>query len=72
MPQIGILAPEPSDGPDASRATLNALVAGLRELGYTEGDNISSLSAGLENQTRIASAKSLLNCLNASLISLSR
>ena len=32
--------PGPSEGPDASRVTLNALIAGLRELGYTEGDNI--------------------------------
>src|ERR1043165_3069133 len=40
IPRIGILAPGPSEGPDASRATFNALVTGLRELGYTEGQNI--------------------------------
>jgi len=38
--RIGVLAPGPSEGPDASRVTLNSLIAGLRELGYTEGDNI--------------------------------
>ena len=27
-------------GPDASRATLNAMIEGLRELGYTEGQNV--------------------------------
>jgi putative ABC transport system substrate-binding protein len=41
IPRIGILSPNPSDGPDASRVTLNALVARLRELGYAEGQNIS-------------------------------
>jgi putative ABC transport system substrate-binding protein len=41
IPRIGLLSPGSSEGPDASRATLNALVAGLRELGYTEGQNIA-------------------------------
>ena len=40
MPRIGILSPARSEGPDASRPALNALVEGLRELGYTEGQNI--------------------------------
>ena len=40
MPRIGILSPGSSEGPDASRITLNSLVAGLGELGYTEGQNI--------------------------------
>jgi putative ABC transport system substrate-binding protein len=40
IPRIGVLAPGPSEGPDASRVTLNSLIVGLRELGYTEGDNI--------------------------------
>ena len=40
MPRIGLLAPGPSGGPDASRATANALVAGLRDLSYAEGQNI--------------------------------
>src|ERR1700692_4646786 len=38
--RIGLLAPGRSEGPDASRVTLNSLVAGLSELGYTEGQNI--------------------------------
>lgn len=40
MPRIGVLAPGPSAGPDASRVTVNALIGGLRELGYIEGQNI--------------------------------
>jgi putative tryptophan/tyrosine transport system substrate-binding protein len=40
IPRIGILAPGRSEGADASRASLNAVVTGLRELGYTEGQNI--------------------------------
>jgi putative tryptophan/tyrosine transport system substrate-binding protein len=40
MPRIGLLSPSRSDGSDASRATLDALVTGLRELGYREGQNI--------------------------------
>ena len=41
IPRIGLLSPGRSDGSDASRATLDALVTGLRELGYTEGQNIA-------------------------------
>jgi len=40
MRRIGVLAPGPSQGPDASRATLDGLVAGLRDLGYVEGQTI--------------------------------
>jgi putative ABC transport system substrate-binding protein len=40
IPRIGVVSPGRSEGPDASRATLNSLVIGLRELGYTEGQNI--------------------------------
>jgi ABC-type uncharacterized transport system substrate-binding protein len=40
-PRIGIVVPGQSVGPDAGRATLDALVTGLRELGYTEGQNIT-------------------------------
>jgi len=40
IPRIGILSPGRSEGPDASRATFDSLVTGLRELGYTEGQNI--------------------------------
>jgi putative ABC transport system substrate-binding protein len=39
--RIGILAPGPSEGSDASRVTLESLVIALRELGYTEGQNIA-------------------------------
>ena len=41
VPTIGLLSPGRSEGPDASRPTLNAVVTGLRELGYTEGQNIA-------------------------------
>jgi putative ABC transport system substrate-binding protein len=41
IPRIGLISPGHSEGADPSRATLNSLVIGLRELGYTEGQNIS-------------------------------
>jgi ABC-type uncharacterized transport system substrate-binding protein len=41
IPRVGVLSPGRSEGPDASRVTLNSLVVGLRELGYTEGQNIA-------------------------------
>jgi ABC-type uncharacterized transport system substrate-binding protein len=41
IPRIGLISPGRSEGPDASRVTLNSLVTGLRELGYTEGQNIT-------------------------------
>jgi len=40
-PRIGVLAPGRSAGADASLATLNSVVTGLRELGYIEGENIA-------------------------------
>jgi ABC-type uncharacterized transport system substrate-binding protein len=40
-PRIAILAPGRSVGADAGRLTLNSVVTGLRELGYTEGQNIA-------------------------------
>src|SRR5215213_3988010 len=40
VPRIGILSPAHSEGPDASRPALNALVEGLRELNHIEGRNI--------------------------------
>jgi putative ABC transport system substrate-binding protein len=40
-PRIGVLAPGRSAGADASLVTLNSIVTGLRELGYTEGQNIA-------------------------------
>src|ERR1700741_5127062 len=42
IPRIGVLAPGRSEGPDASRVTLDSLVVGLRELGYPEGQNIAN------------------------------
>jgi putative tryptophan/tyrosine transport system substrate-binding protein len=41
IPRIGLFSHGRSEGSDASRATLDALVTGLRELGYTEGQNIA-------------------------------
>jgi putative ABC transport system substrate-binding protein len=40
IPRVGILVPGHAEGPDASRAAFNAMIEGLRELGYTEGQNI--------------------------------
>ncbi|MBX9825480.1 MAG: ABC transporter substrate-binding protein [Xanthobacteraceae bacterium] len=40
LPRIGILLPGPSQGPDGSRATLDALVEKLREDGYSEGQQV--------------------------------
>jgi putative tryptophan/tyrosine transport system substrate-binding protein len=40
IPRIGILVPGRAEGLDASRATFNAIIEGLQELGYTEGQNI--------------------------------
>jgi putative ABC transport system substrate-binding protein len=40
VPRVGILMPGHAEGPDASRAALNAMIEGLQELGYTEGQNI--------------------------------
>ena len=40
IPRIGVLSPGRSEGPDASRVVFNSLVTGLRELGYTEGQNV--------------------------------
>jgi putative tryptophan/tyrosine transport system substrate-binding protein len=39
--RIGALAPGRSEGPDASRVTINSVLIGLRELGYQEGRNIA-------------------------------
>src|SRR5260221_4097850 len=40
-PRIGVLAPGRSAGDDESLVTLNSIVTGLREAGYTEGQNIA-------------------------------
>ena len=41
IPRVGIVSPGRSDGSDASRATLDSLLTGLRQLGYVEGQNIT-------------------------------
>ena len=41
IPRIGVLTPGRSDKSDASLTTLNAFIPALRELGYTEGQNIA-------------------------------
>src|SRR5260370_25635362 len=41
MPRIGVLTSGRSDNSDPNLRTLNAFVPALRELGYTEGQNIA-------------------------------
>jgi putative ABC transport system substrate-binding protein len=41
IPRIGILSPSRSQDSSPNRVTLKAFVAGLRELGYTDGQNIT-------------------------------
>jgi putative tryptophan/tyrosine transport system substrate-binding protein len=41
IPKIGILSPSRSQDASPNRVTLKAFVAGLRELGYAEGQNIT-------------------------------
>jgi putative ABC transport system substrate-binding protein len=41
IPRIGILSPSRSQDASPNRVTLKAFVAGLRELGYMEGQNIT-------------------------------
>jgi putative tryptophan/tyrosine transport system substrate-binding protein len=41
IPRIGVLVQGHAEGPDASRVMLDALIAGLRDLGYVDGQNIS-------------------------------
>ena len=41
IPRIGVLSPSRSEDSYPNRVTLNAFVAGLRELGYAEGQNIT-------------------------------
>src|SRR5215469_12816064 len=40
IPRIGILSPSRSEDASPNRVTLKAFVAGLRELGYADGQNI--------------------------------
>src|SRR6516225_11173231 len=41
LPRIGVLSPSRSQDASPNRVTLKAFVAGLRELGYVEGQNIT-------------------------------
>jgi len=41
IPRIGVLMPGHAEGPDASRAMITAIIEGLSDLGYTEGQNIA-------------------------------
>ena len=41
IPRIGVLSPSRSEDSNPNRVLLNAFVAGLRELGYVEGQNIT-------------------------------
>ena len=41
IPRIGVLSPGRSEDSNPNRVILNAFVAGLRELGYVEGQNIT-------------------------------
>jgi len=41
IPRIGILVPGHAEGPDASRVMINAIIEGLSDLGYTDGQNIT-------------------------------
>src|SRR6266567_9101933 len=40
IPRIGVLMPGHAVGPDASRVMMNAIIEGLSDLGYTDGQNI--------------------------------
>jgi putative ABC transport system substrate-binding protein len=41
IPRIGILVPGHAGGPDASRVMIEALIEGLHDLGYTDGQNVA-------------------------------
>ena len=41
IPRIGVLSPSRSEDASSNRVTLKAFVAGLRELGYVGGQNIT-------------------------------
>jgi putative ABC transport system substrate-binding protein len=41
VPRIGVLSPSRSEEASPNRVTLQAFVAGMRELGYVEGQNIT-------------------------------
>jgi putative ABC transport system substrate-binding protein len=60
IPRIGILSPSRSESASPNRVTLKAFVAGLRELGYVDGQNITierELSEANADRLREAAAE---------------
>jgi putative ABC transport system substrate-binding protein len=60
IPRIGILSPSRSEDASPNRVTLKAFVAGLRELGYVDGQNITierELSEANADRLREAAAE---------------
>jgi putative tryptophan/tyrosine transport system substrate-binding protein len=60
IPRIGILSPSRSEDASPNRVTLKAFVAGLRELGYVDGQNIAierELSEANADRLREAAAE---------------
>jgi putative tryptophan/tyrosine transport system substrate-binding protein len=60
IPRIGILSPSRSEDASPNRVTLQAFVAGMRELGYVDGQNIAierKLSEANADQLREAAAE---------------
>ena len=62
IPRIGILSPSRSEDASPNRVTLQAFVAGMRELGYVDGQNIAierELSEANADRLREAAAELL-------------
>ena len=60
IPRIGVLSPSRSEDASPNRVTLKAFVAGLRELGYVDGQNIAverKLSEANADRLREAAAE---------------
>jgi putative ABC transport system substrate-binding protein len=60
IPRIGILSPNRSEDASPNRVTLQAFVAGMRELGYVDRENIAierELSEANADQLREAAAE---------------
>jgi putative ABC transport system substrate-binding protein len=60
IPRIGVLSPSRSEDASPNRVTLKAFVAGLRELGYVDGQNITiqrELSEANANRLREAATQ---------------
>jgi putative tryptophan/tyrosine transport system substrate-binding protein len=60
IPRIGILSPSRSEDASPNRVTLQAFVAGMREFGYVDGQNIAierELSEANADQLREAAAE---------------